>query len=46
MNMMKVKAIQERKWPLTYKKLRSLFGLANYYYQFIEGFFLLLLRLL
>jgi hypothetical protein len=36
--MMKVKAIQRRRWPLTYKGLRSLLGLANYYHHFIQDF--------
>jgi hypothetical protein len=30
--MMKVKAIQRKRWPLTYKGLRSLLGLANYHH--------------
>jgi hypothetical protein len=38
MDMMKVKAIQRRRWSLTYKGLRSLFGLANYYHHFIQDF--------
>jgi hypothetical protein len=37
---MKVKAIQRRMWPLTYKGLRSLLGLANYHHHFIQEFFL------
>ena len=36
--MMKVKAIQRRRWPLTHKGLRSLLGLANYYHHFIQDF--------
>jgi hypothetical protein len=36
MDMMKVKAIQRRRWPLTYKGLRSLLGLANYHHHFIQ----------
>jgi hypothetical protein len=39
MDMMKVKAIQRRRWPLTYKGLRSLLGLANYHHHFIQIFF-------
>jgi hypothetical protein len=39
MNMVKVKVIQKRRWPLTHKELRSLFGLANYYHHFIQDFF-------
>jgi hypothetical protein len=38
MDMMKVKAIQRRRWSLTYKGLRSLLGLANYYHHFIQDF--------
>ena len=38
MDMKKVKAIQEEKWPLTQKGLRSLVGLANYYHRFIRDF--------
>ena len=38
MDTRKVKAIQEKKWPLTQKRLRSLVGLANYYHQFILDF--------
>jgi hypothetical protein len=34
MNMMKVKAIQKKRWLLTHKELRSWFGLANYYHIF------------
>ena len=36
--MRKVKAIQEEKWPLTQKGLRSLVSLANYYHRFIRDF--------
>ena len=36
--MMKVKAIQRRRWPLAYKGLRSLLGLANYHHHFIPDF--------
>jgi hypothetical protein len=36
--MMKVKAIQRRRWPLTYKGLRSLLGLANSYHHFMQDF--------
>jgi hypothetical protein len=36
MDMMKVKAIQRKRWPLTYKGLRSLLGLANYHHHFIK----------
>ena len=38
MDMMKVKAIQESRWPLIHKGLRSLLGLANYYHHFIQDF--------
>jgi hypothetical protein len=38
MDMMKVKAIWNKKWPLTHKGIRSLFGLANYYHHFIQDF--------
>jgi hypothetical protein len=38
MDMMKVKAIQRRRWPLTYKGPRSLLGLANYHHHFIQDF--------
>jgi len=31
---MKIKAIEKKRWPLTYKELRSLFGLAKYYHHF------------
>ena len=37
-DMMKVKEIQERRWPLTHKECRSLLGLANYYHHFIQDF--------
>jgi hypothetical protein len=37
--MKKVKTIQERRWPLTHKGRMSLFGLAKYYYHFIQDFF-------
>jgi hypothetical protein len=33
-----VKAIQERKWPLTHKGRMLLLGLANYYHHFIQDF--------
>ena len=36
--MIKVKVIQEEKWPLIQKRLRSLVGLANYYHHFIRDF--------
>ena len=35
-HMKMVKAIQEEKWPLTQKGLRSLVDLANYYHRFIQ----------
>ena len=35
---MKVKAIQKRRWPLTHKGFKSLFGLADYYHHFIQDF--------
>jgi hypothetical protein len=35
---MKVKAIQRRRWPLSYKGLRSLLGLANSYHHSIQDF--------
>jgi hypothetical protein len=38
MDMMTVKAIQKRRWPMTYKGLRSLLGLAKYYHHFIQDF--------
>jgi hypothetical protein len=38
MDMMKVKAIQRRRWPLTYKGLRSLLGLTNYHHHFMQEF--------
>jgi hypothetical protein len=38
--MRRVKAIQERRWSLTHKGRISMFGLANYYHHFIQGFFL------
>jgi hypothetical protein len=37
--MKNVKTIQERRWPLIHKGRMSLFGLANYYYHFIQDFF-------
>ena len=33
-----VKAIQEDNWPLIQKRLRLVFGLANYYHHFIRDF--------
>ena len=36
--MKNVMAIQEKKWPLTKKKLMSLIGLSNYYRPFIRVF--------
>jgi hypothetical protein len=36
---MKVKAIQERRWPLTYKGRRSFLRLADYYHHFLQDFF-------
>ncbi len=36
--MTKVKAIQERRCPLTHKGLRASLGLANYYHHFIQDF--------
>jgi hypothetical protein len=38
MDMMKVKTIQKRRWPLTYKGLSLLLGLASYYHHFIQDF--------
>jgi hypothetical protein len=38
--MRKVKAIQERRWPLIHEGRMSLLGLANYYHHFIQDFFL------
>jgi hypothetical protein len=35
---MKVKAIQKRRWPLTYKGRRSFLGLADYYHHFLRDF--------
>jgi hypothetical protein len=37
--MVKVKVIQKRRWPLTHKELRSLFGLADYFHLFQDFFF-------
>jgi hypothetical protein len=33
-----VEAIQKRRWYLTHKEFRSLFGLANDYHHFIQDF--------
>ena len=38
LDMKKVKPIQEKKQPSIQKKLRSFFGLANYYRYFIQNF--------
>jgi hypothetical protein len=37
--MRKVKAIQDRRWPLIHEGRISLFGLANYYHHFIQDLF-------
>jgi hypothetical protein len=36
--MKNVKAIQERRWPLTHKGCMSLLGLVKYYHHFIQDF--------